>query len=143
MGGEGFLIDIFSLEEGAVDGGGGTAGAQGAEVVGEIGVVDTHACYGSHRGLHGLGTVGIDGAGGADDVLDAEPVGNADDGAQVAGVLHVVEGEAEFAFGNAGGELAGGELEEGQHLLWGLEEAGLAQFVGGDGNDFGSLGMGV
>ena len=76
-------------------------------------------------------------------MLDAEPVGNADDGAQVAGVLHVVEGEAEFAFGNAFGELAGGELEEGQHLLGGLEETGLTQFVGGDGDDLGCFGMGV
>ena len=54
----------------------------------------------SHGGLHGLGVVDVGAGWGAKDVLDAEPVSEPDNGAEVAGVLHVVEGEAELLLGH-------------------------------------------
>ena len=49
----------------------------------------------SHGGLHHFGVVGIGGVLAAIDGVDAEPVGNADDGAEVAGILHTVESKCE------------------------------------------------
>lgn len=124
-----FLIYITSLEEGAVDGNSWRGGAYGGKVVGEVDVVDVDAGYGSHRGLYGLGTEGIGGADGAEYVTDAKPVGNADDGAQVAWVLYIIEGEAELPLGKVGGEHGLWQFEDGKHILRGLQETGLAQFV--------------
>ena len=50
-----------------------------------------HAEYGAHRGLHDLGVETVGRGLRADDVRDAEPVGQPDDRAQIARVLHVVE----------------------------------------------------
>ena len=51
----------------------------------------------SHRGLYHLGAVGIGGVLATVDGVDAEPVGNADDGAEVARVLDTVEGQIEVS----------------------------------------------
>ena len=47
----------------------------------------------SHRGLYHFGVIGIGGVFAAIDGVDAEPVGNADDGAEVAGILNAVESD--------------------------------------------------
>ena len=47
----------------------------------------------SHRGLYHLGIVTVGSIFRTEDGLDAKPVGNADDGAQVARVLNAVEGQ--------------------------------------------------
>ena len=51
---------------------------------------------GAHGGLDGLGVVAFDGVGRSEDLADAEPVGNAEDRAQITGVADPVEGENEF-----------------------------------------------
>jgi len=67
------------------------------------------------------------------DVTDAEPVGKADDGAEVAGVLDVVEHEAQAGGGCLGqGGVVGLLPEDGKHRLGRLLGTDAAEFVIGD-----------
>ena len=65
---------------------------------------------------------------------NAKPVGYADDGAQVAGVLHTVEGKTKFVQRTVGEQGRAGDVEGGQHLLRMLQKTHLAQFVVGHGH---------
>ena len=89
---ERFGVDVAPLEKGAVN---GCVGRQLAEVAGEGGVVDFDLGQGAHGGLDDLWGIDVGGVGRAHDVADAKPVAYAHDGAQVARVLDVVEGEHE------------------------------------------------
>ena len=62
--------------------------------------MDLDAGDASHGGLDGLGVVDVGAGWGTKDVLDTEPVSEPDNGAEVAGVLHVIEGEAELLLGH-------------------------------------------
>ena len=51
----------------------------------------------AHGSLNGFGTVDVGCGERTEDVAYAKPVGYADDGSEVAGVLHIVEHQTEFA----------------------------------------------
>ena len=92
--------------------------------------------HGSHGGLYGLGVIDVGGAGRTEDVPDAEPVGNAHDGAQVARVLYIVQCQAErLADGFRGGRVVG-LAEYGKDFLRRFQQAGTRQLVGAHFNDF-------
>lgn len=56
-----------------------------------------HSCYAAHRSLNHLRIVYVGSILTAVDMGDAKPVGDADDGAQVARVLNAVERQTQFA----------------------------------------------
>lgn len=56
--------------------------------------MDVQAEVGAHRGAQHAGGPGLGAAGGEEDVGDADGGGGAQDGAEVAGVLHAVEQHA-------------------------------------------------
>ena len=100
-------VDVIAIEQGAVD---GIVGGQRVEEGGKISIYNVHARNAAHRGLYHFGVPSIDSIFGTDDVGDAKPVGNADDGAQVARILDAIEGDGE------GAQLRGnpiGDREEG------------------------------
>ena len=61
------------------------------DVAGEVAIRDIGAEDGPHRGLNDFWIIAGDGVSAADDVTDAEPVGGAENGAEIAGVLQAVE----------------------------------------------------
>ena len=61
------------------------------EEFGKITIINIYTRDAAHRGLHHLGTPGVGGVLRAVDSADTEPVGKADDGAEVAGVLDTVQ----------------------------------------------------
>jgi hypothetical protein len=76
--------------------------------------------------LYHFGVPSIDSIFRTDDVGDAKPVGDADDGAQVARILDAIEGDGE------GAQLRGnpiGDREEGENLLGVLLEAEATEFI--------------
>ena len=81
-------VDVLAIEECAVD---GVIRGQSIEQLIGLDIDYMYAGDAAHGGLNDLGIPGVDGAGAAEDGVDAEPIGDADDGAQVAGVLDVVE----------------------------------------------------
>ena len=93
LGGELLGVDVVAVEEGTID---RKIGWQGVEECGQISIYNVHTRDAAHRGLYDLGVPGVDGILAADDGGDAEPVGDADDGSEVAGILHAVEGEDQF-----------------------------------------------
>ena len=116
VGGEGTLVDVQSIKEGAIDGG-GVQGCLGEEVV-QVGIVHTDARDGSHGGLYGLGVEDVGRFGGAYDIFDAKPVGQSADGAQIAWVLHSVQSKNQ-SFGTClwMWQLPLWQGKESQHLL--------------------------
>ena len=90
---ERFGVDVVAVEQGAID---GKIVWQRVDERREVLIDDFHAGEASHRRLHHLRGVGIGGVGTAENGLDAEPVGNADDGAEVARVLDAVESERQL-----------------------------------------------
>ena len=119
------VVDVFAVEQGAVH---GIVGRQAADELWQGGVDEVHVCEAAHRGLHCFGVVGVGGAGAAIDAADAEPMGNAYDGAEVSGVLHVVECEAEFFAAGLAVWVVLGDGKQGEHFLRVLHEADFAQF---------------
>ena len=92
LGRERLTVDVLAVEQGAVD---RVGRRQGVQEIGEARVVNIHMGDTPHRGLHDLGIVGVGAVFATVDGVDAEPVGNADDGAEVAGILHAVEHQGE------------------------------------------------
>ena len=82
-------VDILPFQKRAVNGQPG--GSRVVQKRSQIGVVNPHPQNRAHRGLHDLRVEAVGRSLRADDVGDAEPVGQPDDRAEVAGVLHVVE----------------------------------------------------
>ena len=120
--GEWLLIDILAVKERAID---GIIGRQRRKQLVKVAIKNMYARNAPHRGLDGLGVIGIGRIVAAIDGVDAKPVGNADDGSQVAGILHPVEREREGGGWKVEGgrwKVEGGDGEEGQHLLGMLEE---------------------
>jgi len=80
------------------------AGANVGEDGIEIGSVRGDAGEGAHAGVDVLFGKQIGAIRREHHAVEGEPVGDAEEGADVAGVLHAVEGEGEAAVERAGGE---------------------------------------
>ncbi len=76
---------------------------------------------GAHGGLHNLWIEDIGGIRAADDLVDPEPVGGAEDGAHVAGILDGVEQQGDAA-GEAQRLFHFRFFRHGQHLVRGLQK---------------------
>lgn len=87
-GGERMAVDAPTAGVGSVD---ADAGGYGGEPLAERDVVQLYVGHGSHGGLDGFRSKDVGAAWAANDVLNAEPVGYANYGAQVAWILHSVE----------------------------------------------------
>ena len=55
--------------------------------------MDTDTGEGTHGGLHDFGVIAIGSVERADDIVNAEPIAGADDGAEIAGVLDSVQSQ--------------------------------------------------
>ena len=115
---------IAAVEQGTIDG-----VLVGRKPLAEVGLLDAGAEYAAHSGLHNLGIVATHGVGAAHDVAHAEPVGGANDGAQIAGVLYAVE-HHDKAFLLRGCQ--GAPLYEHPHLVGTAHGAKAFQFGVGD-----------
>ena len=118
-------IEILAVEQRAID-----RQIGGAQQVRQFHITDRHTRNAPHRGLHHLRVPSIDRIPRAVDDLDAKPVGYTDDGAKVPRVLHPVEREAKAT--RCRDMLLHRQLEDGQHLLWMLQEAQSLKLVGTD-----------
>ena len=110
--------------------------------MGEVGVGDLGATQGSHCGLDGFGVVDVGTGAGAHDVVDTEPVGSPDDGAEVAGVLDVVEREDEGMV-VGGGERGFALSEYGYYFGACLQRGDFGEFIVGCLDDLGGWGEGL
>ena len=64
-----------------------------SEQLQQVAIYNMYVCDTAHGGLNDFGVVDVGGVGRAIDGVDAKPVGNADDGSQVARVLNTIEGQ--------------------------------------------------
>ena len=83
-----FFVDVLTIQEGAID---GIGIWQTVEQICQWGVDDIDASQTAHRGLYNLGVPGIGSILATDKCADAKPVGDADDGSQIAWVLNTIE----------------------------------------------------
>lgn len=84
-------INIVAVEESAED---GQVLRRAVDEFGKGCSEHFHVSHSAHAGLHGFWVIEVGAVGRAKDMVDAEPVGNADDGAKISRVLDVVECEA-------------------------------------------------
>ena len=84
------FVDILSVEQGAID---GTLAV--GEQLQQVAIYNMYVCETPHSSLNDLGVIDVSSVGRAIDGVDAKPVGNADDGSYVAGILNAVEREGE------------------------------------------------
>jgi len=98
---------------------------------------------GPHGGLDGFGLEGVGRARGAQHMLYAEPVGRAQDGAQVAGILHIVQCQAQCLGQPGHVERVVGLVKHGYHPLRAGLGAGPSEFVVACLHDFLGLDAGV
>ena len=127
-------IEVVTVEQGAVD---RCLGGKGIEPSGQIGVVHLHSRQRPHGGLHGLGSKHIGRVGRTHDVVNAPPVGDANDRPHVAGILHSVECQTEVAGGRCEQDIGVGVdglrlFEDGQHALRSALVRHTRQLVGRD-----------
>lgn len=94
MGREFLLIDVLSVEEGPIDG-----SRSLTEFFSQFAIVDADASESTHSGLCGLGIVDVGGVRRTEDVTNAKPIGQPNDGTQIARVLYTIECQSEFLFG--------------------------------------------
>ena len=90
--GEGLLIDIIAIEQRTIN---GIVLWQCIKKLQQVGIYNMYMRKTSHSGLYYLGVVGISGILAAIDGVNTEPVGYANDGTEVAGILHTVESQIE------------------------------------------------
>ena len=76
---------------------------------------------------------------GADDLGDAEPVRQADDRAQIAGVLHLVERQHQLPLGRIGPEGMMRDFDQRQRIRRGLQQREPLHFTRRHGFDFAAL----
>ena len=81
-------VDVLAIEQGAIN---GEIRRQAIEQLEEISIYNVYARDAAHRGRNHLGIVSVDGIFGANDIGNAKPVGYADNGAEVAGVLDAIQ----------------------------------------------------
>jgi len=84
---------------------------------------------GPHGGLYGFGLPGIGGSHRTENMPDAEPVGRAQDGSQIAGILDIVQRQAQRLGNLLPVERTVRLAEDGQHPLRASLQAGLLEFV--------------
>ena len=89
-----------------------------------------HAGNGPHRSLNGFRPETIGGVFRADDVANAEPVGQPDDRSQIAGVLHSVERKRQIVRPRAGRQPIAGQLDQSQHRRRRLQRADSLHLLG-------------
>ena len=88
--GKGLLVDVIAIEQGAIDRVGGR------QLVYHLWKVTIYYMYvreTAHRGLYHFRVIGICRVLATVDGVNAKPVGNTDDGAQVPWILYAVEGQ--------------------------------------------------
>ena len=85
---ERLLIDIRSVEEGAID---GEVLGQMTEQLYQIGIDYLHPGNASHGGLYHLGVIGISSVQTTEDGGNAEPVGYADNRAEITRILYIIK----------------------------------------------------
>ena len=95
--GKGLPVKILPVEEGAVDVAAGTE--RPAAELRDVLIVETDAEKRAHGSLHDLGVEKVGRVRRCVDAVDAEPVGDADDGAEIAGVADAVEGQVKARTG--------------------------------------------
>ena len=86
-------VHVHAVQEGAVDLAVLLQDSRGKRL--NINIVEIHSEDSSHGGLDDLGIEGLDGVAAGQDRPDAEPVGDAEDGPEVAGVTDGVQREIE------------------------------------------------
>lgn len=90
VGGKWLVVDVFAVELGTVDRG---VGGHRIQVSQKININYVHARNASHRSLNDLRVPGVDSIFATDYLINAEPVSQTDDSAQIAWVLDAVEGQ--------------------------------------------------
>jgi len=130
VGMRGERVDVVADEVAAEDGRAGVS-----EGGGEIGGVDADAGEGAHAGVDDFLVEEVGGVGGEEDAIEAEPVGEAEERADVAGILQAVEGEGEAVVEGAGRERFAVEAADGEERGRCREMADTGHFGGGDFDD--------
>ena len=88
--GKGLLVDVVTIEQGSVD---GEVLWQLVEKLDQVSINNMYVRKASHRGLYYFGIVSIGRIFAAINGVNAKPVGYADNGAEVAGILNAVESQ--------------------------------------------------
>ena len=122
-------MDIVAGKIAAED---GRAGRDRREGGGEVGGVRDDAGEGAHAGVDDFLGKEIGAVGGKEDAVEGEPIGEAEQGADVAGVLHAVEGEGEAVVEGGGGEGRARERADGEDRGRCGEMAGAGHLRGGE-----------
>ena len=104
--------------------------------------MDAHAGNCTHGSLNYLGTITVSCSCGTDDVVDAKPVAQTDDGAKVAWVLNTVECQCQF-IGRGREWRVFWDIEHGKHILWSLQETCLLHLFASNLEAFLSKRMGI
>ena len=78
--------------------------------------MDPHPEHGTHRRLDDFRIETIGRSGRAENVADAEPVGQPDDRSQIAGVLHIVEQQCQRIAARIPGQVITGHFDERQRI---------------------------
>ena len=130
---ERLLIDIRAVEEGAID---GEVLGQMTEQLYQIGIDYLHPGNTSHGGLYHLGVIGISSVQTTEDSGNAEPVGYADNRAEITRILHIIKGKKQFIGKRRNiflisqeRILVNGKKEEGHYLLRMLQETESAEIL--------------
>ena len=114
----------------------GRAGSEGSEGGGEIGGVRADAGEGAHAGVDDFLGKEIGASRREDDAVEGEPVGEAEERADVASVLHAVEGKGEAAVDGTGREGRAGDGANGEDGGRRGEMAGAGHLFEGQASDF-------
>lgn len=115
IGGEVASVDVVAREKGPIDR--HSESFHYSDERANLHVVNANASDGSHGGLHSLGRIAVCRAGRADDLPDAKPVTESDDGADIARILHIVQGERERRAQPIGVKCVCGSVKCGDDLL--------------------------
>lgn len=125
-------MDVVADEIAAEDGNGG-----GGEGGGEVCGVNADAGEGAHAGVDDLLVEEVRGVGREQDAVEGEPVGEAEERADVAGILEAIEREGEPVVQGVGGEWVAVQVSDGEEGGRSREMADTRHFGGGDFNDAG------
>ena len=82
------LVDVLSVKQGAIDG-----NISLAEQRNKVAIGDADMCQTAHGGLYHFRIIDVSSIGRAEDMRNAKPVSNTDNGAYVARILNAVESE--------------------------------------------------